>query len=255
MKEAKKMELYAGMVDNLDFNIGKLISYLKRIGEYENTLIVFMSDNGAAHRDFINSKNYTNLRTYYNDDYDNMGNPNSYISYGPQWAEAGSSPFRYFKDYATQGGINTPMIISGPNVKRKNTIYHGFVSVMDLAPTFYELAEIEYPKVFDGTERYPLKGSSLIPFVSKKQDSIHNSNYVFAIEHAGNATVRKGNWKITNFEKPFSVDNFGLYNLDDDLGEQNDLKTIEPEKYQELLKEWNTFSTDIKLNDIVKIGD
>lgn len=255
IKEAKKMELYAGMVDNLDYNIGKLISYLKHIGEYENTVIVFMSDNGAAHRDFINSKSYASLRTYYNDDYDNMGSPNSYISYGPQWAEAGSSPFRYFKDYATQGGINTPMIISGPNIKRKNTIHHGFVSVMDLAPTFYELAEVEYPKVFDSIERYPLKGSSLISFVSKKQDYIHNSNYVFALEHAGNATVRKGNWKITNFKKPFKVENFGLYNLDDDLGEQYDLKTIKVEKYRELLEEWHTFSTEIKLHGTVNIGD
>ncbi len=255
IKEARKMELYAGMVDNLDYNVGRLIKYLKDIGEYENTVIVFMADNGAAHRDFINSKNYAHLRAYYNDDYEHMGNYNSYISYGPQWAEAGSSPFRYFKDYATQGGINTPMIISGPNIKRKNTIHHGFVSVMDLAPTFYELAQVEYPKVFESIEKYPLKGASLLPFVSEKQDYIHNSNYVFALEHSGNATIRKGNWKITNFKKPFKVENFSLYNLDYDLGEQNDLKNIKPEKYKELLKEWNAFSSEIQLEGTVKIGD
>ena len=120
MKEARKMELYAGMVDNLDHNIGRLIAYLKDIGEYENTLIVFMSDNGAAYRDFINSENYAFLRDYYNDDYENMGRADSYISYGPQWAEAGTSPFRYFKDYATQGGINAPMLICGPNVHKRD---------------------------------------------------------------------------------------------------------------------------------------
>ena len=105
------MELYAGMVDNLDHNIGRLINYLKEIDEFENTLFVFMSDNGAANRDFINNDNFKGLKEYYNDNFENMGNSNSYISYGPQWAEAGSSPFRYFKDFATQGGINTTMII------------------------------------------------------------------------------------------------------------------------------------------------
>ena len=246
-KEARKMELYAGMVDNLDYNIGRLITHLKEIGEYENTLFVFMSDNGAANRDFINNKNFTSLKEYYNDDYDNMGMPNSYISYGPQWAEAGSSPFKFFKDYATQGGINTTMVISGPNVKRENEIHHGFTSLLDLAPTFYDVANITYPESYKENKVYPLKGSSLIPFVSEKTNEIHDSEYVFAIEHYGNAMLRKGKWKITNFTKPFKVENFGLYNLSKDIAEQNDLKVTEPEKFKELLNEWDMFSKEIKI--------
>lgn len=247
MKEARKMELYAGMVDNLDHNIGRLIKHLKDIDEYENTLFVFMSDNGAAHRDFINNVRYEGLRDYYNDDYNNMGNANSYISYGPQWAEAGSSPFRYFKDFATQGGINTTMIISGPNVNRENEIHHGFTSLLDLAPTFYEVANVDYPEAYKGNKVYPLKGNSLIPFVSGKTNEIHNSSYVFALEHYGNAMLRKGNWKITNFIRPFKLENFALYDLSTDLGEQTDLKESEKEKYDELLKEWIKFSNEIKI--------
>ena len=251
MKEVRKMELYAGMVDNLDHNIGRLITYLKEIDEYENTLFVFMSDNGAANRDFIDGDRYKELskilRENYNDDYDNMGNANSYISYGPQWAEAGSSPFRYYKDYATQGGINTTMVISGPRVSRKNEIHHGFTSLLDLAPTFYELADIKHPKEYHGNEIYPLKGNSLIPFISGSSDLIHDSNYVFAIEHYGHAMLRKGDWKITNFIRPFKVENFGLYDLSNDITEQNDLKTKEPEKYKELLNEWDTFSKEIRI--------
>ncbi len=221
MKEARKMELYAGMVDNLDYNIGRLVTYLKEIGEYENTLFVFMSDNGAAHRDFINYDNFHFLRDYYNDDYENMGNPNSYISYGPQWAEAGSAPFRYFKDFATEGGTNTTMIISGAQVNRSNEIHHGFLSLVDLAPTFYEMAGVTYPEVYNGQEIYPLRGSSLLPFVSGETDTIHSSEYVFALEHYGNAMVRKGDWKITNFTWPFEPENFALYNLSEDMGETN----------------------------------
>lgn len=251
MKEARKMELYAGMVDNLDHNIGRLITYLKKIGEYENTLFVFMSDNGAANRDFIDGDRYEKLskilRENYNDDYDNMGKANSYISYGPQWAEAGSSPFRYYKDYATQGGINTTMIISGPKVSRKNEIHHGFTSLLDLAPTFYEVANVNHPKEYNGNEIYALKGNSLISFTSGNSNLIHELDYVFAMEHYGHAMLRKGNWKITNFIRPFKVENFGLYDLSNDITEQNDLKTKEPEKYKELLSEWDTFSKEIRI--------
>ena len=247
MEEARKMELYAGMVDNLDHNIGRLVHYLKEIGEYENTLFVFMSDNGAANRDFINDDRFTSLKKYYNDDFDNMGNANSYISYGPQWAEAGSSPFRYYKDFATEGGTNTTMIICGPNVNRTNEIHHGFTSLVDLAPTFYEVANVTYPAAYNGNEVYPLKGNSLIPFVSGKSNEIHDSTYVFALEHYGNAMLRKGNWKITNFTRPFEIENFALYDLANDIGEQIDLKESEKEKYAELLDEWIRFSNDIKI--------
>lgn len=246
-KEARKMELYAGMVANLDYNIGRLIQHLKDMGEYEQTLIVFMSDNGAAHRDFINDESRRALRKYYNDDYENMGNPDSYISYGPQWAEAGSAPFRYFKDYATEGGTNTTLIVSGRGVSRKGEIHHGFTSLLDLAPTFYEVAETSYPEIYGGKKVYPLRGSSLIPYVAGKEEEIHSPGYVFAIEHYGNAMVRKGNWKITNFTRPFAEENFGLYDLTADPGEQQDLKHQQPEKYQELLDEWRKFSAEVRL--------
>lgn len=247
MEEARKMELYAGMVDNLDHNIGRLVNHLKDIGEYDNTLFVFMSDNGAANRDFINNDRLTGLKEYYNDDFDNMGNANSYISYGPQWAEAGSSPFRYYKDFATQGGINTTMIICGPNVNRENEIHHGFTSLLDLAPTFYEVANVTYPADYKENEVYPLKGNSLIPFASGKTNEIHDSTYVYALEHYGNAMLRKGNWKITNFTTPFEIENFALYDLSNDIGEQIDLKESEKEKYAELLDEWIIFSNEIKI--------
>lgn len=249
LKEARKMELYAGMVDNLDYNIGRLINHLKSIGEYKNTLFVFMSDNGAAPRDFITLKNKRGdeLREYYDDDYENMGNYDSYISYGPQWAEAGSSPFKYFKDFTTQGGINTPMIISGPGIKKQNEIHHGFTTLMDLAPTFYELAEVTYPENYNEHSVYPLKGNSLMPFLSNQSEKIHDSDYVFGLEHGGYAMIRKGKWKITSFVKPFKVENFQLFDLSTDIGEQVDLQKKFPKKYAELLNDWEKFSTEIKL--------
>lgn len=248
MKESRKMELYAGMVDNLDYNIGRLIQYLKNIGEYKNTLIVFMSDNGAAGEDFFYNDRYGPfIKKHFNDDYETMGKPNSFISYGPQWAEAGTSPFRYFKGFTTEGGMTAAMIMTGPNIKRKNEIHHGFVSLMDIAPTFYEVANTKYPKTFENNDVYPLKGSSLIPLALGKVDEIHSSEYVFGMEHRNWAMIRKGNWKITNIRLPFLPENFELYDLSKDLAELNDLKELEPEKYEELLMEWTRFSNEIKV--------
>lgn len=248
IKESRKMELYAGMIDNLDFNIGRLIQHLKKMGVYENTLIVFMSDNGAAGNDFYNDDEFGPfIRKHFNDDYENMGQPNSFISYGAPWAEAGSSPFRYFKGFTTEGGMNSAMIISGPNVERKNEIHHGLTTVMDIAPTFYEAANTEYPKIFENNNLYPLKGSSIIPLARGESKEVHPSDYVFGLEHNNKAMIRKGKWKITNVKRPFSIENFELFDLSIDLGEQNDLKELEPNKYKELLMEWSKFSEEIKV--------
>ena len=248
MKEARKMELYAGMVDNLDHNIGRLITYLKETGQFKNTLFVFMSDNGAAHRDFFNRGSRSeDLKANYNDDYENMGKPDSYITYGPQWAEAGSAPFRYFKDFTTQGGINTTMIISGARVKRQNELHHGFVTLQDLAPTFYDLAGVTYPETYNGNPIYPLRGTSIKPFITGNSENIHDDNYVFAMEHINHAMVRKGDWKLVNWIRPLDPENFELFNLAEDMQEQEDLKDTAPEKYRELMKEWEKFAKEVQV--------
>ena len=247
-RETRKMELYSGMVDNLDVNIGRIVQHLKDIGEYENTLIIFMSDNGAAGEDYYNNPGIRpHINPYFNNNYETMGEANSLISYGPQWAEAGSSPFRYYKEYATNGGIIASMIMSGPMVEQQNVIANDFLTVMDIAPTLYDIAKINYPPEFNGNSLFPLKGKSLLPFISGKAEVIHTNDYVFGLEHSGNTMLKKGQWKITNFSDPFSLSAFELYNLDEDLGEMHDLKTSHPEKYQEMYQEWTNFASDIKV--------
>jgi arylsulfatase A-like enzyme len=242
-KEARKMELYAGMVDNLDYNIGRLISYLKEIGEYENTLIVFMADNGAAAEDFYYEDGFKELiRENHTDAYEDMGKPNSFISYGKQWAEAGSSPFKYYKGFTTEGGLNVPMIISGPGVANEGHINDSFLTLLDLAPTFYELAELSYPEEWNGKPIKPLLGASLLPILMGEKQEIHGQDYVFGMEHNGYAMLRKGNWKILNVNRPFQIENFALYDLQTDLAEQIDLREQHPEKYLEMLVEWEKFT-------------
>jgi arylsulfatase A-like enzyme len=246
-KESRKMELYAGMVDNLDVNIGRLIDFLKEINELENTLIVFMADNGAAAEDFYYHDVFgPYIQEHFTDtSYQQMGTPRSFVSYGPQWAEAGSAPFRYFKSMATEGAVIAPMIISGNGVNSQNKIYNNFISLMDLAPTFYELAEATYPQRLGDREFIPLKGKSITSIFNDMNRIIHDSTSVFTVEHGERVILIKDNWKLVNEEPPFEKENFKLFNLSNDLAELRNLREREKEKFDELIKEWNKYSSEI----------
>jgi arylsulfatase len=241
--ESRKMELYAAMVDNLDHHIGQLIQYLKESKQLDNTIIFFMSDNGAAAEDFYNLPGGFGpfLREHYNNSFENMGKASSFVSYGPQWAQAGAAPFKLFKYYATEGGIVTPLIISGKHVERKRGVENAFINVMDLAPTFLELADIKYPDHYKNKKMAPMLGESCLSFIMGKSNTIHQSNYVYGLEHDGQCLVIKGNWKITNISQPFDETAFALYNLAEDRGESNDLSKSNPKKFKEMMKEWEIF--------------
>ncbi len=237
--EARKMELYAAMVSNLDGHVGRLVAYLKKTGLYDNTLIVFMSDNGAAAEDFYNDpkwgsyKDYTNA--HYNNDYENMGKPDSFVSYAAPWAEAGSAPFQLYKGFTREGGITAPMIISGKGVASAGLKSSAYLTVMDLAPSFIELAGAHYPD--DGSVQ-PMAGQSINTLLAGKSATVHNEDYVTVHSHGGLAMIRKGPWKLSNRDKPFDESKLELFNLDKDPSESNDLAQSHPEKYQELLDLW-----------------
>ncbi len=245
--ESRKMELYAAMVDNLDEHIGRLIKFLKDSKQFDNTVIVFMSDNGAAAEDFFNDPHGSGpfLREHYNNSYENMGKASSFVSYGPQWAQAGAAPFKLFKAYSTEGGIVTPLIILGKYVKRKPGIQKVFLNVMDLAPTFLELADIKYPKMYNNKKITPMLGESFLSFISGKSNIIHNNDHVYGLEHDGQCLLIKGNWKITNISKPFDESAFELYNLSEDKGETKDLSKSNPGKFKEMMKEWEMFKQKV----------
>ncbi|MEQ9302214.1 MAG: arylsulfatase [Cyclobacteriaceae bacterium] len=239
--EARKMELYAGMVDHLDGQVGRLITYLKSIDALDNTQIVFMSDNGAANEDFFYKGPFVqHSQKYFNNEYENMGNPDSYVSYGPQWAEAGTAAFRDHKSYTREGGILAPLIISGRGVV-EGVSTSAFATLLDIAPTIYDWAEAEYPSVFNQKEVYPLRGRQLVDFLATSTGNVHDSTYVFVVEHSGNMLIRKGDWKLFNRGYPIEEDNFELYNLAMDITESNDLSSAFPDKRSEMLELWRAY--------------
>lgn len=247
-REARKMELYAGMVDNLDHHIGRVIQMLKDIGEYKNTVIVFMSDNGAAGEDFYNHPNADFLRSKYDNSLENMGTPRSFVSYGPPWAEAGSAPFRYFKGYTYEGGIVAPMIIRSPTMETGGDIYDGFTILTDLAPTFYEIAGVSYPDSLDGSPIRPLPGTSLTPILQGDTAKIGSRDNAWIMEHEGRLLVRKGDWKLVSKEW-VDTTNFELYNLARDPSESHNVKDQHPGKFQELIEEWKEYKRKYNLRE------
>jgi len=247
--ESRKMELYAAMVDNLDYHVGRLLQFLKNENIYENTIIIFMSDNGAARDDFYNeawSRDF--ILKYYNNDYENMGKVSSFVSYGPQWAHAGAAPFNRFKGYTTEGGMLAPLIISGQGIPNVGEIRDTYLTVMDLAPTFYELAGIQYPGKTQDDTIHPLLGNSILPYLQGKSKTIHDENYGVGLEHRGRIFYRKGNWKLVQLERPSEKNEFLLFNIAEDIGETTDLASTYPEKFQELQQEWKQF---VKDNNII----
>jgi arylsulfatase len=234
--EAREMELYAAMVENLDGHIGRLVAYLKVQDIYDSTLIVFMSDNGAAGEDFYNSGPFVDyIRERYDNSYENMGRPDSFVSYDDPWAEAGSAPFRMIKTYLTQGGIVAPMIMFGPGVAARSEIRRDYVTLMDIAPTFIEMAGAKYPD--DGSVE-PMRGTSLLPYLRGDAKSVHPQDEVTVLFHRNQALVRQGKWKLTAIETPFDERHFGLYDLEADPGETTDLSEAHPEKRAELIEIW-----------------
>ena len=160
------MELYAAMVERLDHHVGRLIATLRELGEFDNTLIVFFSDNGAAGEDVSRlADNETFLPERFDLSYETMGRLNSFVYYGPEWASAASGSYRYFKQFVHEGGIRVPGFAVVPQAlaeRLPGTTTGAFVHVTDLFPTFLELAAAEAPAAED--KILPV-GKSIVPLL------------------------------------------------------------------------------------------
>lgn len=207
---ARKMEVYAAMVESIDENIGRVVANLEKSGELDNTFIVFMSDNGAEGAMLealpmmgtLGSVNKI-IDRYYDNSLENMGNPNSFIWYGSEWASASMAPSRGFKTWITEGGIRCPCLIRYPPLHaeskalRSGGITDSFCTVMDILPTMLDLAGVKSPgKQFRGREVVPVRGSSWLPHLSGGQVGFHDEEEeITGWELFGLRAIRKGPWK------------------------------------------------------------
>ncbi len=239
-REARSMEVYAAMVDNMDHHVGRLFDYLKKTGKYENTFILFLSDNGADGNSPLGLPgNDVWMKEAFDNSPENMGRKGSYIDYGAQWAQVGSTPFPYFKGLTTQGGVQVPAIIRHASVKQPGGISREIMHVMDIMPTFLELAGVEHPAPeFKGRPVEPIQGISIIPAL--QGDGLPKR--VIGWELFGRKALRKGDWKLSWMTSPYGTGAWQMFNLADDPTEAKDLAPNQPEKLAELLKDWDAYT-------------
>lgn len=228
-QEARRMAVYAAMVDVMDQNVGKVIRQLKASGQYENTVVIFISDNGAegAHVDGRTGQ------IPRDNSLGNIGKASSYVSYGPNWAQVSALPFNLFKGYSFEGGITVPTIVRFPAHLGAGLVSATSGHVTDIAPTLLELAGVRYPDRFNGHEIASLQGRSLLPFLSGRQTAIHE-RFDKGWELFGQKAYRQGDWKIVYAVPPYGNGQWQLFNLKTDRAEQTDLAAQHPEKVAEL---------------------
>jgi len=247
---SREMELYAAMVDGVDQNVGRLLEYLRSTDQFENTLIVFISDNGAEGED----RDFGGDMSGWDNSLENMGRLNSYIYYGAKWAAAGVGVGREYKSRATQGGTLAPAFLHFPEFTKSGEISDEFISVVDFAPTFLELAGAsDIHESSSGQPLQDLQGYSLVPYLMGEDTQVRPNDFTFGWEVFGHRAIRKGDWKLlwltsepSETPQPLAegADHWGLYNLAVDPGEANDLSAENPEKVAELLQAWGEYVAD-----------
>ncbi|KAI9739924.1 MAG: hypothetical protein M1818_004980 [Claussenomyces sp. TS43310] len=245
-KSSRAMEAYSGMVESMDINIGKVLDELERQGELDNTFIMFLSDNGAEGAAYeaypmIRGPLLEHLDKYYDNSLENIGNPNSFVWYGPRWAQASTAPSRLYKAYPTEGGVRVPCIIRYPGFKTGQTV-DDFATVMDIAPTMLEMAGLSHPAPrWKGREVVSMRGESMSSWGLDGAPMIHEQDFVQGWELLGRGAIRKGSWKAVFIPKPKGTEKWQLYDLSNDAGEINDLAEEKPEKLKELLTLWDQY--------------
>ena len=241
-----KMALFAAIIDRLDQNIGRLVKHLEKMGELDNTLIVFVSDNGGTKETGlfgIKGEPHPKGPPHTVENYDRWARLGGWSSsYGQGWANLSNAPYRRYKRENHEGGVSTPFIVHWPagiESKDRGQLRHQVSHLIDLMPTFVEVAGAEYPKEFNGHTIQPMEGMSLVKFLGARQ-TIKRTLFW---EHEGNRAVRDGDWKLVGSRNgPWE-----LYQIRRDRTELNDLAKANPEKFKALKAKWDAWAEKVNV--------
>lgn len=254
-QSARKMELYAAMIEYMDDQIGRLLDFLKQSGQLDNTVIVFLSDNGAAGEDMTEllDKLSPTARGWFEKTFDNRienwGRPGSCVEYGPAWAQVSSVPFRQYKGVEAEGGIRTPLIICGPGVSQRGTVNHSLLHVMDITPTFLESAGVDHPSAASAGAFAAPQGKSMWPLLAGRKPATRGAADWVGWELFGNRAIRQGDWKLLRMlPAAGGTGNWELFNLKNDAAETRDLSAAHPDKCKALISLWDEY---VKKNGVI----
>jgi len=245
---ARRMAIYAAMIDRMDQDIGRVTADLRARNELDNTLVMFLSDNGACAEwdpfgfDVSSSPNNVLHR---GEDLERMGSRGTYHSVGSAWANASNTPWRMYKHYSHEGGISTPLIVHWPaGFRRRNAIEHAPAHLIDLMPTIVEVSGAQYPQKIDTRQILPMAGVSLVPALHG--DRLPQRALYF--EHEGTRAVREGRYKLTALRgEPWK-----LYDMERDRTELTDLAEKQPRRVESMAKKWDAWAAE---NQVTPLPD
>ena len=258
---AQRMAVFAGMVTGMDRNIGRLIADLRASGQLDNTLILFLSDNGACAEwepfgfEMLPTPNPvpgTGInqgtqalpnKLYRGDELATMGQAGSFPSYGSGWANACNTPWRLYKHYGHEGGIGTPLIVHWPAAVGKEKDNGRFVRepahLIDLMATCVDITGAKYPAEWIGKKILPMEGVSLRPLLAPSAGNPASlSPRLLAWEHEGNRAIREGQWKLVSL----ATAPWELYDMEADRVEMNDLAASQPERVKDMSAKWEVWA-------------
>ena len=231
--QAMKMAIHAAMIDRMDREIGRVLDQVKAMGAYENTVVLFVSDNGASAEQIIRG-----------DQHDPAASPGSWRSYlclGPGWSTAANTPFRLHKSWVHEGGIASPFIVHWPaGLKARGQLRHNPGHFVDLLPTILELAGARAARTWKGKPAPPLAGRSLAPALARDGSADHE--FIF-FHHSGNRAIRVGDWKLVAAGRRGPWE---LYDLKKDRGESSNLASRYPDKVRELSAAWQRYEKEFR---------
>lgn len=238
--EARRMQAYAGMATAMDHEIGRLIAYLRKIGEYENTVFVLFSDNGAvANEPYENKFGRRWLEKHYHREVETLGEKGSWVSGGRHWGRVANTPFSGHKFYAGEGGVRVPLIVAGLAAIKPGSITHEFSYITDIVPTLLEIAGLNAPVQDEGREQ--ISGRSLSAVFDVGSGPVHSAEEAIGYEFSGNSALYRGDYKLVRNQPPVGDRTWRLFDIKRDPGETDDLSGRLPNLYRDLQNEYAAY--------------
>ncbi len=240
------MEGYAAMIDNMDYHFGRVVHFLKDIGAYDNTIIIFLSDNGSnpwSSEDYPGNRD-SDWFSRFDNSAGNIGHPGSNYAYGIGWASASSGPLDYFKMAVGEGGIRSPAIIAGPGINGARQLL-SFAHVWDVVPTILDFSGLNHPAESGQSEVQPVRGRSLMPVLNGSADETYDADAHIAGEMGSGKWIRQGDVKAVSVAQPYGPASWQLFDVRSDPGETRDLSLDEPELLRKLVTAWDRYAADV----------